>query len=102
MARAGPSRSQRAPQATQQSQSRRASRRGQPEDDEENEEEVQAEEEDDEDVDMDAASQGDELTRRANDLVRLALFTEHKRTPLRRDEISKKGMSLQTTRKGTL
>lgn len=33
-----------------------------------------------------------DLERKANDLVRLALFTEQKRHPLRRDEISKKGM----------
>jgi MAGE family. len=32
-----------------------------------------------------------DLSRKANDLVRLALFTEHKRTPLRREDISKKG-----------
>jgi hypothetical protein len=32
-----------------------------------------------------------DVGRMACALVRLALFTEHKRTPLRRDEISKKG-----------
>lgn len=32
-----------------------------------------------------------ELERKANDLVRLALFTEQKRMPLRRDDITKKG-----------
>ena len=32
-----------------------------------------------------------DLERKANDLVRLALFNEQKRVPLRRDEISKKG-----------
>jgi hypothetical protein len=31
------------------------------------------------------------LKRKASELVRLALFTEHKRTPLRREDISKKG-----------
>jgi len=67
--------------------------------DEEDEEEAQGDDEDGEDVDMDEgadASQGnkgDELTRKANDLVRLALFTEHKRTPLRREDINKKGVS---------
>jgi hypothetical protein len=105
MARAGPSRSQRAPQPSQSQPhgSRRASRRGAPEDgEEEGEEEGEVEdEEEDEDVDMDAggATQGskaDELTRKANDLVRLALFTEHKRTPLRRDDINKKGVSRYT------
>ena len=33
----------------------------------------------------------EDLGRKANDLVRLALFCEHKRTPLRRDDITKKG-----------
>jgi hypothetical protein len=32
-----------------------------------------------------------DVVRKANDLVRLALFCEHKRTPLRRDDITKKG-----------
>jgi len=34
-----------------------------------------------------------ELSRKVNDLVRLALFTEHKRVPLRREDINKKGVS---------
>ena len=102
MARAGPSRSQRAPQPTQ-SQPRptngRRSSRAQQNNDEDEEQEEGGEEEDEdepEDVDMDAngANKGDELTRKANDLVRLALFTEHKRTPLKRDEINKKGSSI--------
>lgn len=32
-----------------------------------------------------------EITRKANDLVRLALFAEQRRAALRRDEINKKG-----------
>lgn len=100
MARAGPSRSQRAPQASQSqpSGSRRNTRRTDVESEEEGEEDVQAgnDEEDDQDVDMEAedalGNKGDELTRKANNLVRLALFTEHRRMPLRRDEINKKGM----------
>jgi hypothetical protein len=36
-----------------------------------------------------------DLKKRATDLVRLALFQEERRTPLRRDEISKKGMGSQ-------
>jgi hypothetical protein len=96
MARAGPSRSQKAPQQSQPRGGRRASHRG---DQEEDEEEIQGDDEDDEDVDMDEGAdtsqgnKGDELTRKANDLVRLALFTEHKRTPLRREDINKKGVS---------
>lgn len=35
-----------------------------------------------------------ELIRKANMLVRLALFTEHKRVSLKRDEISKKGQNM--------
>jgi len=33
-----------------------------------------------------------ELSRKANDLVRLALFAEQRRTVLRREEINKKGL----------
>ena len=47
----------------------------------------------DEGADASQGNKGDELTRKANDLVRLALFTEHKRTPLRREDINKKGVS---------
>ena len=101
MSRAGPSRSQRAPQASQSQANgtRRSTRRADPEDEDEEEREVQAEndEEDDHDVDMEAeiilGDKTDELTRKANNLVRLALFTEHRRMPLRRDEINKKGIS---------
>jgi melanoma-associated antigen len=105
MARAGPSRSQRAPQPTQPrpTNGRRSSRAQQNNDEDEEQEQEQQEEDgeegdgdDPEDADIDAngANKGDELTRKANDLVRLALFTEHKRTPLRRDEINKKGPSI--------
>lgn len=52
----------------------------------------------DADVDMDAdlgaGNKGGELERQASSLVRLALFTEQKRVPLKRDEISKKGASI--------
>lgn len=41
-----------------------------------------------------------DLGRKANDLVRLALFCEHKRTPLRRDDISKKGSLSFLCKKG--
>lgn len=33
-----------------------------------------------------------ELSQKANDLVRLALFAEQRRTVLRREEINKKGL----------
>ncbi|TDL23424.1 MAGE-domain-containing protein [Rickenella mellea] len=58
--------------------------------------------EDDQDEDEDEERRGaggdeeDELGRKANALVRLALFNEYKRTPLRRDEINKKVMGDQT------
>jgi hypothetical protein len=32
-----------------------------------------------------------EIERKINDLVRLALFSEYRRVPIRRDDISKKG-----------
>ncbi|KAF9265033.1 MAGE-domain-containing protein [Marasmius fiardii PR-910] len=35
-------------------------------------------------------SAGDEIKRKVNQLVRLALFTEHRKVPLRREEITKK------------
>lgn len=98
--RAGPSRSQKASQPSQsQSRARRGTRRDPEEDQEDDAEQGQGDDDDDDqDIDMDAdagaASKGDDLVRRANDLVRLALFTEQKRTPLKRDEISKKGAQI--------
>lgn len=98
MARAGPSRSQRAFQS-QPNGTRRNTRRADPEDEDEGEEDAQTGVDDEEghhDVDMEVeinlGNKGDELSRKANNLVRLALFTEHRRMPLRRDEINKKGV----------
>ncbi|KIP01274.1 hypothetical protein PHLGIDRAFT_97080 [Phlebiopsis gigantea 11061_1 CR5-6] len=48
---------------------------------------------------MNVDGEGD-LERKANDLVRLALFTENKHMPLRRDEISKKVMGSKSRRFG--
>ncbi|KAF7416115.1 hypothetical protein PC9H_002375 [Pleurotus ostreatus] len=107
MARAGTQRTRSQntqPQASQSRQPRgsqrprQPSRHGRQEEDEpeEDEEEEEEEEEEGDDMDVDAdLRKGDadgDLLRKANDLVRLALFNEHKRTPLRRDEISKKVM----------
>ncbi|KAL0953796.1 hypothetical protein HGRIS_004980 [Hohenbuehelia grisea] len=101
MARAGPSRaSQRYSQSQSQSQpgsQRRASqsqrqrraRHQEPEDEPEEEPEEEMEE-DDPDADLRRGDADNDLARKANDLVRLALFNEHKRTPLRREEITKK------------
>lgn len=66
------------------------------------------EEEDDADGDADADGDGDadmdadgaegasggvvDINLKANQLVRIALFMEHRRMPLKRDEISKKGV----------
>ncbi|KAI0767717.1 MAGE family-domain-containing protein [Fomes fomentarius] len=88
----GRTRSQRAPQAsqatraTQAGSSRRA--RVQDDDDDEEEEHIQIDASDDGYGDDDKAS--GELYRKARDLVRLAMFHEQRRTPLRRDEITKK------------
>ncbi|KIJ90175.1 hypothetical protein K443DRAFT_686926 [Laccaria amethystina LaAM-08-1] len=50
-------------------------------------------------MDVDGEDNGDsELVRKANDLVRLALFCEHKRTPLRRDDITKKVLGANASR----
>ncbi|KAJ8515467.1 hypothetical protein ONZ45_g7134 [Pleurotus djamor] len=49
------------------------------------------------DVDEDSSQGADgDLARKAADLVRLAIFNENKRTPLRREEISKKVMGSNT------
>ena len=99
------------------SQSQRAHRsRNQVPEEEENENEGAGEEEYEGDADMHVDDNGEErrgddetvsvnlckksfvltdfqdILRKANDLVRLALFVEHKRTPLRREDISKKGV----------
>ncbi|KAK7696489.1 hypothetical protein QCA50_001146 [Cerrena zonata] len=77
-------------QPTQTQRRRRATR----EDEDEEGEEVRMDgvDEDQEDAyDEDGLPGGDgDLNRKASDLVRLALFCEQRRTPLRRDEISKK------------
>jgi len=41
-------------------------------------------------MEEDKEGDADEIVKKANDLVRLALFTEQRRVPLRRDDISKK------------
>ncbi|KAJ7704158.1 MAGE family-domain-containing protein [Mycena metata] len=83
--------SQAQPSQTQRSQKRRV------EEEDEEEEEEEEEEEGGRNNNMDVDDEDDdepggkkELVRAANALVRLAMFTEHKRVPLRRDEISKK------------
>ncbi|KAI0752475.1 MAGE-domain-containing protein [Daedaleopsis nitida] len=86
---ARPTRSQRAPAASQ-SQAPRAtragsSRRAPVEEDSEEEENIQMDADDD-----DGDKADEELEKKARDLVRLALFHEQRRTPLRRDEITKK------------
>ncbi|PCH34545.1 MAGE-domain-containing protein [Wolfiporia cocos MD-104 SS10] len=50
----------------------------------------------DNDEEVDGGEGQTELERKANDLVRLALFTENRRVPLRRDEISKKILGSST------
>ncbi|KAJ7102475.1 MAGE-domain-containing protein [Mycena belliarum] len=78
--------SQAQPSQTQRSQKRRAEDpEEEDEDDEEEEEEAR-----NMDVDDDERGGGDDIDRMANALVRLAMFTEHKRVPLRREEITKK------------
>ncbi|KAK0431193.1 MAGE-domain-containing protein [Armillaria borealis] len=58
-------------------------------------------EEEDGDTSMDVDDEenvprDDDLVRKSNQLVRLALFAEHKRNPLRREEISKKVLGSNT------
>jgi hypothetical protein len=114
MAREATNRSQKASRASQsqarpsQNQRARRSRRQDSEEEAENENEAEAEE-DDAIMDIEDNREGSDavsvilykryfvlnfsqnITRKANDLVRLALFVEHKRTPLRKEDISKKG-----------
>ncbi|KIK95751.1 hypothetical protein PAXRUDRAFT_826703 [Paxillus rubicundulus Ve08.2h10] len=107
MTRAGPSRSQRSqrePQASQyQSQaSTRGGKRAAAEEDDDDDDEGRGEgDQGDHEMDIDStqARRADgeaDLDRKASDLVRLALFTEHKRVPLRREEINKKVLSSNT------
>ncbi|EPQ53113.1 MAGE-domain-containing protein [Gloeophyllum trabeum ATCC 11539] len=99
MARAGPSRSQRASQPSQPQRPRRGRDTPRDEEDsaasaEEGDENGNEEMEIDEDLHRDKGES--EIYRKANDLVRLALFTEHRRVPLRREEISKKVLGSNT------
>ncbi|TFY73507.1 hypothetical protein EWM64_g10505, partial [Hericium alpestre] len=100
MARAGPSRTQRASQSQEPTQTQRNGRtRGtqrtqtQRRDEDEDEEEA--------DEDEDAEEGGDhakhDMLKKVHALVRLALFHEQKRMPLRRDEISKMVMGSKRT-----
>ncbi|KAF8465443.1 MAGE-domain-containing protein [Russula ochroleuca] len=88
MPRAGPSRSQRQPSQTQ--RYGRSQRRLEDEDDDEM---VVQNSEDEDETGMDDTTT--DLKKRATDLVRLALFHEQGRMPLRRDEITKKVMGSQ-------
>ncbi|KAJ7487288.1 MAGE family-domain-containing protein [Mycena galericulata] len=79
-------------------QSQRPQKRRAQDSEEEEEEEEEEEGRMDVDGDLDGDEEDDQtqLTRAANALVRLAMFTEHKRVPLRRDEISKKVLGANT------
>ncbi|KAH9054702.1 MAGE-domain-containing protein [Lactarius vividus] len=99
MPRAGPSRSQRqfsqiqAQTQTQNPvQTQRYSRSQRRVEDEDEEEEIPLDDDEDE---PGTNETGADLKKRATDLVRLALFQEQRRMPLRRDEISKKVMGSQ-------
>ncbi|KAH6901497.1 MAGE family-domain-containing protein [Coprinopsis sp. MPI-PUGE-AT-0042] len=82
-----------APPQTQHGRNQRAGksqRAGPSQTQRDSDEEEEEEEEAQQSQAMDVDQQDEEVTRRANDLVRLALFTEQKRAHLRRDEINKK------------
>ncbi|KAI6132996.1 MAGE-domain-containing protein [Pisolithus croceorrhizus] len=102
MSRAGPSQSQRSQRGPQPSQyhSQRATRRSRRAQAREDEEEEEQPEVGDENIDMGPddgeISRDSELDRKASDLVRLALFTEQKRVPLRREDINKKVLGSNT------
>ncbi|KAF8876784.1 MAGE family-domain-containing protein [Gymnopilus junonius] len=86
-ARAGPSQSQRPSQSQKTRTGRRQPHVEEVPEEEDEEEEEEAGEGEEMDVDGEADS---EISRKVNALVRLALFTEHRRAVLRRDEINKK------------
>ncbi len=116
MPHAGPSRSRRHPSQTQTQRYGRSQRRLEEEDDDE---EIAVENYEDEDepgmedagtvraaligyisslfgpFQLNSAPHEQDLKKRATDLVRLALFNEQRRMPLRRDEISKKVIGSQ-------
>ncbi|PSR84217.1 hypothetical protein PHLCEN_2v5505 [Hermanssonia centrifuga] len=97
------SQSQNARNAMQPSQSQRGTRRGHVQEEEEEEEEEDDEEGEQNGVDEgegDGDGRGDDIDRKASDLVRLALFHEQRRIPLRRDEISKKVMGSKSRKFG--
>ncbi|KAK7018433.1 MAGE domain-containing protein [Favolaschia claudopus] len=91
------SQSQPQPSQTQRSQKNRAHEEEEDEDDDQEDQDEDEERNMDVDDDEDGDQNGkNELDRAAYALVRLAMFTEHKRTPLRRDEISKKVLGSNT------
>ncbi|KAI9432402.1 MAGE-domain-containing protein [Lactarius indigo] len=99
MPRWGPLRSQRQFSQTQAqtqnpTQSQRYGRSQRRVEDEDEDEEIPLDD-DDGDGEPGANETGTDLKKRATDLVRLALFQEQRRMPLRRDEISKKVMGSQ-------
>ncbi|KAH0836380.1 MAGE-domain-containing protein [Lanmaoa asiatica] len=94
MPRAGPSRSQRSqrdPQPSQYRSQRVRGRRADTEDDDDSEDNVPVDATQGGGADVD-----DHLDKKARDLVRLALFTEHKRVALRREDINKKVLGSHT------
>ncbi|KAJ7211020.1 MAGE-domain-containing protein [Mycena rebaudengoi] len=92
----GTTRSQKPSQSQPTQPTRSQKRRAQdPKPQEEEEEDDEGNMDVDDDEDAEPGGQTD-VGRMACALVRLALFTEHKRTPLRRDEISKKVLGANT------
>ncbi|KAK0201168.1 MAGE-domain-containing protein, partial [Desarmillaria ectypa] len=83
----GASQAQSQPRATHRTQKHRAEET----DDEEEEVDVSMDVDDEENTPRD-----DDLVRKSNQLVRLALFAEHKRNSLRREEISRKVLGSST------
>lgn len=86
----------RASQGSSQTQPKRGTRAQRVDSEEENDGNADADGAYDEEIDVEgggggASQEGVDINLKANQLVRLALFMEHKRMPLRRDEISRKG-----------
>ncbi|KAJ3926280.1 MAG: hypothetical protein NXY57DRAFT_979129 [Lentinula lateritia] len=84
-----------ASQGSSQTQPKRGTRAQRVDSEEENDGNADADGAYDEEIDVEgggggASQEGVDINLKANQLVRLALFMEHKRMPLRRDEISRK------------
>ncbi|KAF7298807.1 MAGE domain-containing protein [Mycena indigotica] len=97
MARGSTTRSQKAPKASQaQASQPRRSQKQRPAEESEDEQDDDQEDDDNMEVDQELDDGQNDEKRMVHELVRLAMFNEHRRMPLRREEISKKVLGSNT------